>query len=73
MARSHRVKRFSYSLGDQGRMELHKSPDGGLVRTKDVARLVRIMRGYMAQQVSEDAVNNELSRYPNTKEFTNES
>ena len=72
MAKSRRIVRFSYTLGDQGRMELRKSSEGGLVRVQDVARLVRIVRGYMAQEVSEDTVNNELNRYPKTKEFTHE-
>lgn len=72
MGKRHRIVRFSYALGDQGRMELRKSSDGGLVQLRDVARLVRIIRGYMAQDVSEGAVNNELDRYPKTKEFIHE-
>ncbi len=58
------VKLFGYSLGDEGRMALHKSPNGGLMRVRDVQVLLRKVWAHVrGEHGAGAALQVELDRY----------
>lgn len=64
MSKSKLVKQYEYSLGDEGRMSLHKDIHGGLVRTKDVKRLLEKVTAHINSDTGAGAaLHEELGRW----------